>query len=243
MLPSISLSRVPVISTDQMIEVDRIMVADLGIDLVRMMENAGRGLALVARGVADRKDVRRIVALAGSGGNGGGALVAARRLAGWGFDVDVFTSRPVDASRGVAAEQLAILTKLGVEIHDSQTPSLPFADAIILDGLVGYRLSGAPTGRVGDLIGWANDAGRPIMSLDIPSGIDASSGEAPGVAIKAAATMTLALPKMGLVSADAAPFVGDLYLADIGVPASVYADALGIDVGSVFDRGDVVRLT
>ena len=55
--------------------------------------------------------------------------------------------------------------------------------------------------------------------------------------------MTLALPKMGLVSADAAPFVGDLYLADIGVPASVYADAFGIDVGSVFDRGDVVRLT
>lgn len=224
-------------------EVDRIMVDDFGIDLVRMMENAGRGLARVVKLVADGERVHQVVVLAGSGGNGGGALVAARRLAGWGFDVDVYTSRRVDAYRGVPADQLTILTSLGVEIRDVETPPLTVDGVIIVDGLVGYSLEGAPTGRVGALIDWANSARSPIVSLDVPSGLDTVTGETPGAVICANATLTLALPKAGLVEASAAPYVGDLYVADIGVPASLYLEAFGIDVKGLFDEGDVVHVT
>jgi len=242
MFPSVSSSLVPTITRGQMIEVDRIMVDELGVDLVRMMENAGRGLARLVVGLA-RDTERRFVVLAGSGGNGGGALVAARRLSGWGFRLDVHSTRPIAGARGVPAQQLAILDRMGVAIHDAAMPTVDGVPPVILDGLIGYSLAGPPRGRARELIEWANSTESFVVSLDVPSGLDVSTGEAPGTAISADATVTLALPKLGLMSLNAAQFVGDLYLADIGVPASVYRDAFGLDVSGLFDEGDVVRIT
>jgi NAD(P)H-hydrate epimerase len=224
-----------------MVEVDRIMVDDLGIDLVRMMENAGRGLARLARASAIDGSHDRVVVLAGRGGNGGGALVAARRLTGWGIPVEVFLSRPMSEYRDVPRQQGDILNRMGVALRVSGMDRLE-GDPLIVDGLIGYSLSGPPRGRTADLIEWANSAGAPIVSLDVPSGVDASTGAVPGAAICAIATLTLALPKTGLFAAEAPSRVGDLYLADIGVPASLYANAFGIDVEGLFDKGDVLRL-
>ncbi len=241
MFPTVPRVDIPVLSIDEMIEVDRIVVDDLGIDLARMMENAGRALAVVTREMARSRCVRSVDVLTGTGGNGGGAAVAARRLAGWGFDVSVYPTRPIESIDGVTAEQLAILAGMGVPVRPDEVPRRRAADTIVLDGLVGYRLSGAPRGRARELIECADDSGSPVVSLDVPSGVDPTTGRTPGVAISATATVTLALPKSGLFEAGRR-LVGDLYLADIGVPASVYRDAFGIEIGGVFDRGDVVRL-
>jgi len=209
----------PEIDRARMVEVDRRMIATYGIALEKMMENAGRALAIVAwRRWLDGVEAPRVTALAGSGGNGGGVLVAARRLAAWGAVVDVVLTRDAQALAPIPAAQLAIMKTMGVSVSDAPVDG---AD-LILDGMVGYSLSGSPMGRLADLITWSNGARAPILALDVPSGFDAATGQLASPSVAAAATVTLALPKRGL-SAEAARWaVGDLYLADISVPPSLY---------------------
>jgi NAD(P)H-hydrate epimerase len=235
---------VPYLTTDQMVEVDRAMMEDLRIELIQMMENAGRNLAhLARRRFLDGDPVGRgVVVLAGTGGNGGGALVAARRLHGWGARVKVFTTRPAEAFTPVPARQLDILRRMHVPV-DSAAPPASEAPDVVLDGVIGYSLRGSPRGRAAELIRWANGAGSPVLSLDAPSGVDTTTGRVFEPAIRADATMTLALPKEGLRAPGVEDHVGELYLADIGVPPSLFAEPpLGLEVGAVFAREDVVRL-
>lgn len=98
LFPTVHESEVPFVTTEQMIEVDRAMIEDYGILLIQMMENAGRNLADLARArfLAGDPNGKRVAVLAGVGGNGGGALVCARRLANWGADVHVFITRDED---------------------------------------------------------------------------------------------------------------------------------------------------
>ncbi len=234
---------VPYLSTEQMIEVDRAMIEDFRVDLVRMMENAGRNLAHLARERFLDGDPRgkTVVVLAGTGGNGGGALVAARRLRGYGADVRVAVTAGLDQMSPVAAEQLIMLQVLDLPITEHD---LPYATAdLILDGVIGYSLSGNPRGRAAELIQWANDTIVPVLSLDTPSGLDTTTGTAHSPAIRATATMTLALPKEGLRAPAAAELVGELYLADISVPPELYArEPLHLEVGNIFATSDIVRL-
>lgn len=231
----------PEIDAAGMAEVDRRMVEDFGITLPQMMENAGRALATLARVrfLGGQAAGRSVTVLAGTGGNGGGALAAARRLAAWGAAVTVVLSAPAEAMTPVPGQQLGILARMGIAPADTPAEAEP---DLILDGLIGYSLKGAPRGRAGALIGWANDCPAPVLSLDMPSGFDAASGTLPGVAVRASATLTLALPKSGLSAPHLRPFVGDLYLADISVPPALY-DRLPIPCTvPPFSTGDIVRL-
>ena len=233
---------IPSVTIEQMIEADRAMVEDYRIELIQMMETAGRHLAHLARDRFLGADLRgkSVAVLAGTGGNGGGALVAARRMAGWGARVEVALSRAAVAYKGVPARQLEIVERLGLPLRVAGSPG---EVDLILDGLVGYRLDGPPRGRVADLIRWANTQPAPILALDVPSGMHPGTGEVFEPAVAAAATMTLALPKVGLLSAGGRAPVGELYLADIGVPPALWAGAgLGIDVGSLFSRSEIIRL-
>jgi NAD(P)H-hydrate epimerase len=245
MFPTLPLSAIPMISKDEMVEVDRVMVEDLGISLIQMMENAGRNLARFTMETYIRSArAERVVVLAGSGGNGGGGLVAARRLAGWDVPVVVHLSKPAEQYRGVIAHQLQILVHAGVTVEVAGLFPLHGEDSdVVLDCLVGYSLEGTPRGRVADLIWWAGKSVAPIVSLDVPSGIEATTGEVFEPAITADATVTLALPKSGLVSTQASKNVGDLYVADIAVPASLYRSSFGFDVGNLFGTSDIVRVT
>ncbi len=236
---------VPYLTTEQMIEVDRAMIEDYHIDLVQMMENAGRNLAHLARDRFLEGDPRGkpVVVLAGPGGNGGGALVAARRLHNWGARVQVVLPPPADKLTPVPARQLAILTQMRIPVLAPEEIVTLTTLALILDGLIGYSLRGAPRGAAAELIRWANAQRAPILSLDVPSGIDTSTGTVYEPAIRATATMTLALPKRGLGLPGAEALVGELYLADISVPPELYASpALNVTVGSIFGRADVIRL-
>jgi len=233
------------LTTDQMIEVDRAMIEDFKIELIQMMENAGRNLASLARERFLEGDPigKRVVVLAGTGGNGGGALVAARRLHNWGAHVRVFVTKPATEFTPVPAHQLDILTRMRVSVSQAAGVVEERTPDVILDGVIGYSLKGAPRGSASDLIRWANAQEAPILALDAPSGVDTTTGRVFDPAIRATATMTLALPKEGLRAPRVDEHVGELYLADISVPPSLYAEpALGLEVGPLFAESDIVRL-
>ena len=234
---------VPTLTTAQMQEVDRLMIADYGIDLLQMMELAGRSLATLARQMLDG-DVsdRPIVVLAGRGNNGGGGLAAARHLLDWGAWVQIVCSYPPEEYKGAAAHQLRTLQAMGAPLAWAEEGwELPPAD-LLIDAIIGYGLRGDPRGPARGLIQLANSSAAPILSLDTPSGVDTAAGRVFDPHIQAAATLTLALPKTGFRQPEAAAACGDLYLADIGVPAALYAQ-LGVDLPALFGRGDIVALT
>lgn len=236
---------VPQLTTGQMIEVDRAMVEDYHIELMQMMENAGRNLAHLARArfLDGDPEGKPIVVLAGIGGNGGGAMVAARRLHNWGARVQVVLAQPIEKLTPVPAHQLDILARMNVPVLAAEKVGTTAPPAVVLDGLIGYSLRGAPRGTAAELIRWANDQRAPILALDVPSGIDAGTGIVYEPAIRASATLTLALPKKGMRLREVEPLLGELYLADISVPPELYASAtLGISVAPLFSKADVIRL-
>ena len=244
MIPQIE-GNLPFLTVAQMIEVDRAMIEDYQIELIQMMENAGRHLARLAvtRFFDGDPRGRRIIVLAGSGGNGGGALVGARRLANFGAEVVVYGTGPAERFSPVAAHQREILEKMGVAVRLPAEIGREGAADLIIDGVIGYSLHGAPRGAAAELIAWANDRPASVLALDVPSGLNGTTGEVLSPAARAAATMTLALPKVGLVSEAGREVVGELYLADISVPPALYAGAgLGLDVGPLFYRGEILRI-
>ena len=228
--PMAPADRIPALTEDQMREVDRVMIEDLGIELTQMMENAGRNLTDLA--------IRRFapataVILAGSGGNGGGGLVAARHLANRGTEVRVVLAQPEEQMAPVPRHQLEILQRLGIAIEDEAGP----AD-LAIDAVIGYSLRGNPQGRHAQLIRWLNQQTAPVLALDTPSGLDVTTGDPADPCVAATATLTLALPKKGLLEASQ---VGELFLADISVPPSVY-QRFGIEVSNLFASGTIVRV-
>ncbi|MEW6403358.1 MAG: NAD(P)H-hydrate epimerase [Chloroflexota bacterium] len=231
---------IPSLTTTQMIEVDRAMIEDYHIELIQMMENAGRAFAeLSRRWLGGAVKSHSVVVLCGSGNNGGGGMIAARRLHNWGAAVVVALTRSADDLRGVPAHQLDILQRMKIPILGPASP-LPLTCDLILDAIIGYSLSGPPRGAAAELIRWANKQSSPILSLDTPSGLDVTSGTAHDPTIHATATLTLALPKLGLLNPQSSTYVGELYLADISVPPELYA-GMGITVPPLFAESDIIR--
>jgi NAD(P)H-hydrate epimerase len=154
--------------------------------------------------------------LAGGGGNGGGGICAGRHLANHGCRVSLCLADREHLGEVPTFQYKVFHSTSGKEIRiaelDRQHPD------IILDALIGYGLKSAPVGEAVRLIEWANASGAPILALDIPSGRNATTGEAPGACIWPRWTMTLALPKTGLLR----DTTGDLFLADIGIPQETY---------------------
>lgn len=226
-------------------EVDRLMVEAYGIQLIQMMEHAGRNLADLVRDLLGGSvRARAIFVAAGKGNNGGGGLTAARHLSNWGADITVGVDNG-NAFRGVPARQWQVLMKLAVACVEGRaalrTLERKRAD-LVVDALIGYGLDGPPRGWVAEMIEQINTRASSIVALDVPSGLDATTGTAHAPCITATATMTLALPKTGLLVPDAQKYVGALYLADIGVPDALYRQ-MGVTVGSIFAHGTLIRLS
>lgn len=248
-VPVIGASRVPAVTAVQMAEVDRSAIEDYGVTILQMMEQAGSHLADVVRLEVggDLRD-RRIVVAVGPGNNGGGGLVAARHLTNRGALVRVVLARPALRMTEAARHQLATLIAMGAEccvatydLSDDELEDVLIKADVVVDAILGYRIHDAPRGEAERLIGFLNRAARSIVSLDLPSGLDPDTGTAAGIAITARATLTLALPKPGLLTATGAARVGRLYLADLGLPSALYT-SLGIDVGRPFSAGRIVLL-
>lgn len=239
-------SELPALTVDQMREVDRLMAGKYAISLVQMMENAGRALATLARELYLGKFLQQktVVILAGSGGNGGGGLVCARRLVCWGAQVLVLLTKDPSKYEGVPLQQLKSLENLNIrlgrftrEVMDATEPDL------IIDAIIGYSLRDNLQGVAAEMTKATNEkVETSILSLDTPSGFD-PNGVLHNPHIQANATLTLALPKVGLVDPTFASVVGDLYLADISVPPVLYTEpSLGFEVPTLFSEGDIARI-
>jgi NAD(P)H-hydrate epimerase len=227
---------VPAVTAEQMREVDRIAMEETGPNLFQMMENAGRNLAALSMELLeDGWQQASYLVLAGSGGNGGGGICAGRHLANHGCRVSLCLADPEHLGEVPAFQHKVFRSTSGKEIGiaelDRQRPD------IILDALIGYGLKSAPVGAAVGLIEWANAGGIPILALDIPSGRNATTGEAPGACIWPRWTMTLALPKTGLLP----DTTGDLFLADIGIPQETY-QRMQTKYVSPFGKGYWMRL-
>ena len=211
---------VPSVTTEQMIEVDRVAMEETGPNLFQMMENAGRNLALQAIDCLGKNwQQANIIVLAGSGGNGGGGICAARHLANREAKVRLCLSS-LERLKEVPQWQRHIFQSTsGKEVAIAELKAANEPIDLIIDALIGYSLRAAPRGNALELIQWANNTSAPILSLDTPSGVDSTTGETPGEYIHARWTMTLALPKTGLLPDK----TGELILADIGIPAGSYA--------------------
>lgn len=239
---------IPTISVEKMKEVDRLMVEEFGISIIIMMENASRNTAALSRKMLDGsvKD-KTIVVLSGKGNNGGDGLGAARHLINWGATVNCILATPVSELRKNAGIQYSILTSIDAPIYDVQhtSPSklkhlINSAD-LIVDALIGYNLDGDPREPYATLIILANDSKNPILAVDIPSGLNGNGHELNTPTIRAKTTLTLALPKKGLMKKESKEYVGDLYVADLSVPNKVY-EKIGIQVPVLFEKDEVVRV-
>ncbi|MUV88540.1 NAD(P)H-hydrate epimerase [Halapricum sp. CBA1109] len=212
---------VTAVTAAEMRAVDRVAVGEFGLGLLQMMENAGRNLAWHVRDLG----AGPVTVLAGSGGNGGGGLCCARHLANRGVRVSVVLDRDPEALDGAARTQYETLRAMGVPV-ESGPDTLDDRPGTVVDALVGYGLEGALRGTAASLADAIGDA--PTVSLDVPSGLDATTGDRSGPVVRPDRVVTLALPKTGLAGLDA-----DLFLADIAIPAGVY-DALDIPYASPF---------
>jgi NAD(P)H-hydrate epimerase len=233
------MNEIPSITSKQMAEVDRLMIEDYGITLLQMMENAGRGLAeMCRRWLGGSVQGRRIAVLCGGGNNGGGGLAAARHLHNWGAQVLLKVVSETGRSKDAPAHQIRILRAM--DVTDSAAIDLDNAD-LVVDALIGYGLNSDPRGIAADWIERVNKSGRPVMALDTPSGLNATTGIPGNPCVRAAATLTLALPKTGLLTPEARPYTGELYLADISVPPELFA-RLGVAAPPLFIKDTIIRI-
>jgi NAD(P)H-hydrate epimerase len=216
---------VTAVTAQEMRAVDRVAIEEVGVELLQMMENAGRTLA----GQAARVGGGSALVVAGNGGNGGGGMACARHLLNRGVSVDLVLDRHPTELSGVAAKQYKILDEMGVlvGVGPDALPETP--PSVAVDALIGYGLSGPVREPANRMVETLNRFETPVISLDVPSGVDATTGEAHGVAVDSERVVTLALPKTGLTDRQE-----PLVLADISVPRTVY-DRLDITYETPFE--------
>jgi len=209
------------LTAEEMAEADRVAIEEFGIDVVALMENAGLQVGVLARKMLGGSVAgRRVCCVAGKGNNGGDGLVTARHLRNWGARVRVVLGAEKRDLRDVPAIQLRVLEKMGVEIEG---PGGGFDNTeLLVDALLGCGSKGNPREPVAGLISSVNSSGIPVLAVDIPSGLDATTGEPNEPCIVANATVTFGLLKTGFLNQKSRRFVGELYLADISLPEPIY---------------------
>jgi NAD(P)H-hydrate epimerase len=237
------LKSIPAITPEQRVELGRSMIEDFGVDSTQILESAALHFAHLARDRFLAGDAREksVVVLAGAGGKGAVALAAARRLAGWGATVEVFLLRERSRLSPAALRLLEALDRAKVTVKDPSAPLAAEGPDAILEGTVGSGLRGRPKEDLADAVRWTAAQRIPILSLEVPAGMDAGTGAVSSPSIKATATLALALPQKGVVTHGAEEYRGELYLGDLGVP-DIALRRLGLKVGPIFSESDLLRL-
>ena len=223
-----------------------------GVPGSELMEVAGAAVAHVVQ--ARFGGARRVIAVCGGGANGGDGLVAARHLRALGVDASclVVASRPYEGD-ALAACETAVAAGVPVSRVGAVGEGLRGAE-VVIDALLGTGRSGEPRGAVAEAIGAIGRAGVPVVAVDVPSGVDASTGEAASVAVTADVTVTFHAPKLGHVILPGLAHAGDLVVMPIGIPAgtgpeppAVLAGAATVAAvprrpshGSKYDAGSVL---
>ncbi|MFA6173332.1 MAG: NAD(P)H-hydrate dehydratase [Kiritimatiellales bacterium] len=209
-----------------------------------LMRRAGQSVADIAGDVLASHGGQSVLLIAGTGNNGGDVFAAATELSETDLDIEVWMCGSQSRIKGDAQIHLKKMVRAGIvpkEIHSTNDLFPKAWPAMIIDGLLGTGSKGAPRGFMGPLIEWINTEAQHafILSVDIPSGIDADSGIAAGAAVKANLTVTIGLPKTGLIRPEAIPYVGSVEVVDIGIPLEFIEDADGCEEAALIDRSDL----
>jgi len=171
--------------------------------------------------------VRQITLVCGTGNNGGDGFVAARRLHGWGVPCRVFLVGDDSKVKGDALVNRRALSALGVSIEPAAPVALAAAlsqSVVLVDALFGTGFHGDVPDGLRWIMECMNEAGIPVLAVDIPSGVNSGTGQAVSCAIKADITVTFAAPKLGQLFSPGADLCGDVLVADIGIPKALLAD-------------------
>jgi ADP-dependent NAD(P)H-hydrate dehydratase / NAD(P)H-hydrate epimerase len=202
----------PLYGAAEMRAVDAWAIERQGVPSLELMERAGAGLARVTAAVARPGPVRVVV---GKGNNGGDGLVVARLLREDGHEVDVLTTGALHELRG---DPRTNLERLPGEPPQPFDPVRLAGSGVIVDALLGTGFEGSPREPVASAIAAINAAGAPVVACDVPSGVNASSGEVEGEAVRADATATFHAPKLGLLVAPGKEHAGAVESVPIGIP-------------------------
>ncbi len=217
-----------VVTAEAMHRLDRAAIEEAGIPGMVLMENAGRGAAGEILRSYPRIAGGKAAVVAGKGNNGGDGLVIARYLINRGCAVTVFLLAPPEGVAGDARANLEILRRMkgdirevgGREAWGKARPELA-ACGLIVDAIFGTGLSSEVSGLAREVIDDINASGVPVVSVDLPSGLHADTGEILGACVRADLTVTFALPKTGLCVYPGAGYAGRVKVVDIGIPAGL----------------------
>jgi hydroxyethylthiazole kinase-like uncharacterized protein yjeF len=219
-----------VVTAEEMREIDRRAIEVVGIPGVVLMENAGRAVADTVKKLLLNVANPRVCVFAGKGNNGGDGFVVARHLANSEVRVKTFLLGETDQVQGDAKTNLDILIGMGMEVEELYADGLPTARVamsmsdLVIDAVFGTGFKGEVEGYVGHVIDTINESGRPVVAVDVPSGLDSTTGRVSSSCIRATHTVTFGLPKVGLLLYPGAAYAGEVVIADIGIPRSLLVD-------------------
>ena len=219
----------PLVTVDEMRWCDETTIRKIGIPGVILMENAAAGVAQYVEKRFGPLKGEHVMVVCGKGNNAGDGFVVARHLHSAGAGVQVLMVASPRELKGDARTNFMILQRIAKENRDSLRIArfgsgkheVGLQSSIIIDALFGTGFTGKPKKPYAVAIEWMNKLRAPIVSVDIPSGVNGTTGIAEGPAVKAKATITLGLPKIGLFCNQARDLVGELHVVDIGIPSSV----------------------
>lgn len=219
-----------IVTASEMKTLDQMAIQDYGIPSLLLMENAGRGVAdLVCKEAGDIKPkALHILAFCGKGNNGGDGLVSIRHLANRGFNAHVLLFTNPSALKDDPAVNFNIASRMKIPVDiivdrmdmARVKPLLNRAD-LVMDALFGVGLDSELTDIFADAVMAINGARKKVVAVDIPSGLDADTGNVVGIAVKASITATLGLPKKGLYEREGPFYAGDIRVVDIGLPTEI----------------------
>lgn len=219
-------------TAQEMREIDKATIEWFGLPGVVLMENAGRAVAERAIEILGEPRGKIVFIVCGGGNNGGDGFVAARWLHNCGVRVKLFLALDRALVKGDALVHLETVVRMGVECFDSTEPrgmekariGTAFAD-LVIDALLGTGFHGELSEPYRDSIELMNGAGKKILSVDIPSGVEADTGVVREKAVQAFCTVTLGLPKPGILLYPGAASAGEMDVAPIGIPAELLTAA------------------
>ncbi|MDA0990446.1 MAG: NAD(P)H-hydrate dehydratase [Verrucomicrobia bacterium] len=221
------------VSSATMRELDRAAIDDYEIPGELLMERAGQGVADVVDDLARLSgfNTAPIRLIAGRGNNGGDVFVAARLLKELDYQVDVWLAGDRGKIKGDALTHLEKMRAAGITLNALSTPgewedlliTAPGDVGVVVDGVLGTGLTGPARGAAAGAIQYINALGEraPVVSVDIPSGLNADTGEVMGDTVRADITVTMGLPKTGLLLPAALDYVGSVDVVDIGLPEEI----------------------
>lgn len=215
------------LTREQVRRIDELAVSDYAFPSIVLMENAGRGAAEV---IAQRfANIGRAFIICGTGNNGGDGFVVARHLANRGWSCSILVAGPREKVGGDAETNLQIAEKMQLPIRwiesgDDLQHIIESAGkgTVIVDALLGTGTKGAPRSPIAEAVRAISSAdSAAVVSLDLPTGLDCDTGDAPGDAVRADLTITFVAPKVGFSTDSATDYLGELVVCDIGVPPAL----------------------